>query len=127
MSATISVTLDDVKAARSAIGKFITMSPCTRSPRLSNLTGCALYLKMENMQRTGAYKDRGAMNKVLTLSDKQKQAGVIAASAGNHAQGLAFAAQTNKIRLAKLRGTEEYGAEVVLHGSGYDDAYKRAV
>ncbi len=132
----ISVTLDDVKAARSAIRKYIGVSPCVQSPGLSTRTGCALYLKMENLQRTGAYKDRGAMNAVLNLDDKQKQAGVIAASAGNHAQGLAFAAMRNKIHativmpetapIAKIKGTEQYGAEVVLHGNGYDDAFGRA-
>jgi threonine dehydratase len=91
---------------------------------------------MENLQRTGAYKDRGAMNAVLNLDDKQKQAGVIAASAGNHAQGLALAAMRNKIHativmpetapIAKVKGTARYGAEIVLHGSGYDDAFGRA-
>ena len=136
MASEISVTLDDVKAARSAIRKYIGVSPCVQSPGLSTRTGCALYLKMENLQRTGAYKDRGAMNAVLNLDDKQKQAGVIAASAGNHAQGLAFAAMRNKIHativmpetapIAKIKGTEQYGAEVVLHGNGYDDAFGRA-
>lgn len=136
MASEISVTLDDVKAARSKIGKYIGVSPCVRSSGLSTRTGCELYLKMENLQRTGAYKDRGAMNAVLNLDDKQKQAGVIAASAGNHAQGLAFAAMRNEIHativmpetapIAKIKGTEQYGAEVVLHGNGYDDAFGRA-
>jgi threonine dehydratase len=131
-----SVTLDDIKVARSAIRTYIYESPCPLSPRLSTRTGCNLYLKMENLQRTGAYKDRGSMNMVLHLNDSQKRAGVIAASAGNHAQGLAYAAQRNNIHatvvmpetapLAKVRGTEEYGAEVVSHGSSYDDAYQKA-
>ena len=91
---------------------------------------------MENLQRTGAYKDRGAMNAVLGLDDAHKKAGVLAASAGNHAQGLAFAAQCNGIHativmpetapLSKQRGTEQYGAEIVLHGNSYDDAFQRA-
>jgi threonine dehydratase len=103
---------------------------------LSGQTDCKLYLKMENMQRTGSYKDRGSMNTVLSLSDKEKAAGVIAASAGNHAQGLAYAAQCNNTHativmpetspLAKRRGTAQYGAEIVLHGAGYDDAFARA-
>jgi threonine dehydratase len=130
------VALDDIKAARNAIRNYIYESPCPLSHRLSRRTGCNLHLKMENLQRTGAYKDRGAMNMVLHLNDSQKRAGVICASAGNHAQGLAFAAQRNKIHativmpetapLAKVRGTEEYGAEVVFHGSSYDDAYQLA-
>ncbi|HHP7233932.1 MAG TPA: threonine ammonia-lyase [Desulfobacterales bacterium] len=136
MANEISVTLQDIKAAHDAIGKYIRPSPCVRSSRLSELAGCELYLKMENLQRTGAYKDRGAMNAVLNLNDKQKQAGVIAASAGNHAQGLAFAAKSNGIHativmpetapIAKVKGTARYGAEIVLHGSGYDDAFGRA-
>lgn len=136
MANKISVTLDDIKAAHKAIGKYIGASPCVLSPGLGELAGCELYLKMENLQRTGAYKDRGAMNAVLNLDDKQKQAGVIAASAGNHAQGLALAAMRNKIHativmpetapIAKVKGTARYGAEIVLHGSGYDDAFGRA-
>jgi threonine dehydratase len=136
MASEISVTLEDIKAAHKAIGKYIGASPCVPSPGLGEVAGCELYLKMENLQRTGAYKDRGAMNAVLNLDDKQKQAGVIAASAGNHAQGLALAAMRNKIHativmpetapIAKVKGTARYGAEIVLHGSGYDDAFGRA-
>jgi threonine dehydratase len=136
MSSQISVTLNDVKAAHGKIREHVNLSPCNLSPRLSNQLGCKLHLKMENLQRTGAYKDRGAMNAVLNLDDAQKKAGVIAASAGNHAQGLAFAAQHNKVHativmpesapIAKLLGTERFGAEVVLHGDGYDDAFQRA-
>jgi threonine dehydratase len=134
--ASISVTLDDVKNARSKIRDHVNLSPCNRSPRLSDRLDCQLYLKMENLQRTGAYKDRGAMNAILNLDDAHKKAGVIAASAGNHAQGLAFAAQCNRVHativmpesapIAKLLGTEQYGAEVVLHGNGYDDAFRYA-
>ena len=136
MSAPMSVTLNDVKEARSRIREFVNLSPCNESPQLSSRFGCKLFLKMENLQRTGAYKDRGAMNAVLCLDDAHKKAGVIAASAGNHAQGLAFAAQCNNVHativmpetapIAKLRGTRQYGAEVVMHGNGYDDAFGRA-
>jgi threonine dehydratase len=136
MPAPISVTLNDVKEARSSIREFVNLSPCNESARLSSRLGCKLFLKMENLQRTGAYKDRGAMNAILSLDDTHKKAGVIAASAGNHAQGLAFAAQCNNVHativmpetapIAKLRGTRQYGAEVVLHGNGYDDAFGRA-
>jgi threonine dehydratase len=136
MASAMSVTLNDVKAARTAIRNYVNLSPCTLSPLLSGRTDCNLYLKMENMQRTGSYKDRGSMNTVLSLSDQEKAAGVIAASAGNHAQGLAYAAQCHHTRativmpetspLAKRRGTAQYGAEIVLHGAGYDDAFTRA-
>jgi threonine dehydratase len=136
MSAPLSVTLNDIKKARERIREHVNLSPCNPSPRLSERLGCKVFLKMENLQRTGAYKDRGAMNAVLSLDDAHKKAGVIAASAGNHAQGLAFAARCNNVHativmpetapIAKLRGTEQYGAEVVLHGNGYDDAFARA-
>ena len=131
-----SITMDDVRRARHAIGDQINQSPCILSPRLSDETGCQLYLKMENLQRAGAYKVRGAMNAVLSLNEGHKAAGVIAASAGNHAQGLAFAAKRSGIQativmpetapIAKQRGTEQYGAEVILYGSGYDDAFRHA-
>ncbi|HRY87330.1 MAG TPA: threonine ammonia-lyase [Rubrivivax sp.] len=137
MSSEISVSLADVQAALKAIREHVLLSPCKHSPKLSKRAGCDLYVKMENQQRTGAFKDRGAMYAVVSLDDKARKAGVIAASAGNHAQGLAFAAQLNGIHativmpetapLAKINGTAEYGAEVVLHGAGYDDAFGRAV
>ena len=97
MSSTISVSVADIKDARKRIEKYVNLTPCTYSPNLSGELGCELFFKMENLQRTGAYKDRGAMNAVLCLDDAQKKAGVIAASAGNHAQGLAFAAQRSNV------------------------------
>jgi len=137
MTTETTVTLADVKAARTAIREHVILSPCKISPKLGQRAGCELYLKMENLQRTGAYKDRGAMNAVVSLDAAARKAGVIAASAGNHAQGLAFAAQLNGIHativmpetapVAKVKGTAEYGAEIVQHGAGYDDAYGRAV
>jgi threonine dehydratase len=136
MAAATSITLNDVKRAHSAIRQYVNLSPCSVSSSLSARSDCKLHLKMENLQRTGAYKDRGAMNAVLGLDDAHKKAGVLAASAGNHAQGLAFAAQCNGIHativmpetapLSKQRGTEQYGAEIVLHGNSYDDAFQRA-
>ncbi len=136
MASDLSVTLNDVQAARSAIREYVTLSPCNLSPRLSERADCKFHVKMENLQRSGAYKDRGAMNAVLALDDSERKAGVIAASAGNHAQGLAFAAQANGIHativmpetapIAKRKGTEKFGAEVILHGNGYDDAFGRA-
>lgn len=130
------VTLADIQAARRRIGARIFFSPCARSETLSRMIGCELYLKLENLQMTGSFKDRGALNKILLLDDNQKAAGIIAASAGNHAQGVAHAAQLNGIKativmpettpLAKIRGTWEWGAEIVLYGSGYDEAYAKA-
>ena len=130
------VTLADIQAARRRIGDHVFYSPCARSEILSRMTGCELYLKLENLQMTGSFKERGALNKILALSEVQKAAGVIAASAGNHAQGVAHAARLSGIRavivmpetapLAKVRGVRELGAEIVLYGSGYDDAFGKA-
>ena len=77
MAKKLSVTLDDIRAAHAAIGKHISPSPCVHSADLSELAGCELYMKMENLQRTGAYKDRGAMNAVLSLGPEQRKAGVV--------------------------------------------------
>lgn len=125
-----------IKHAREQIGEHIYCTPCAHSEILSKLCGCELYLKLENLQLTGSFKDRGALNKLLTLSSEEKAAGVIAASAGNHAQGVAHAARLLGIHativmpettpLAKIRGTQELGAEIVLHGTGYDAAYEKA-
>ena len=84
MASATSVSLGDIKRARAAIRDYINLSPCILSPSLSGRSECKLHLKMENLQRTGAYKDRGAMNAVLGLDDAHKKAGVLAASAGNH-------------------------------------------
>lgn len=129
----------DIKAieeARENIREHIILSPCTYSEPLSKLCGCELYLKLENLQITGSFKERGALNKLLTLTDEQKAAGVIAASAGNHAQGVAHAARLLGINativmpettpLSKIRGTRELGAAIVLHGGGYDEAFDKA-
>lgn len=130
------VTLADIQAARRLIGDRIFYSPCARSETLSRMTGCELYLKLENLQMTGSFKDRGALNKVLALNEVQKAAGIIAASAGNHAQGVAHAARLSGVRavivmpetapLAKVRGVRELEAEIVLYGRGYDEAYSKA-
>jgi threonine dehydratase len=130
------VDMHAIEAAREAIARHVNVSPCAYAEILSQLCGCELYLKLENLQRTGSFKDRGALNKLLSLDDAQKAAGVIAASAGNHAQGVAHAARLLGIRativmpettpLAKIRGTREQGAEIVLHGGGYDEAFDKA-
>ena len=130
------VTLKEIEMARSRIEEAVFLSPCARSEVLSRLTGCELYLKLENLQMTGSFKDRGALNKMLQLSAEQKRAGVITASAGNHAQGVAHAAGFLGVKativmpettpLSKIRGTRELGAEIILYGSGYDEAHARA-
>jgi threonine dehydratase len=137
VASTLSVTFKDVENAREAIRRYVYETPCAYSERLSSMTGCKLYLKMENLQMTASYKERGSLNKILNLTDKEKQAGVIAASAGNHAQGVAYAAHRNGIKativmpettpLAKVRGTEEFSANVIFHGSNYDDAFSLAM
>src|SRR5207253_10839048 len=103
----------------------------------SQLTGNSVYLKLDNLQRTGAFKERGALNKLLTLTEVERSRGVIAASAGNHAQGLAYHAGRHGIRaqicmplptpLIKVSATKGYGAEVVLHGANYDEACEEAL
>ncbi len=131
------ITLADVKAAAGRISKSIYLSPCARSEAFSQLTGNSVRLKLDNLQRTGAFKERGALNKLLTLSTTERERGVIAASAGNHAQGLAYHAGRCGIHalicmplttpLTKVSATKSYGAEVILHGANYDDACDEAV
>ena len=111
--------------------------PCARSEDFSQLTGNSVYLKLDNLQRTGAFKERGALNKLLTLTEEERARGVIAASAGNHAQGLAYHAGRHGIRaqivmplttpLIKVSATKGYGADVVLHGANYDEACEEAI
>jgi threonine dehydratase len=131
------VTLASIQAARARIGEAIHVSPCHLSHHLSELTGLPLHLKLENLQRTGSFKERGALNKLLTLSEIERERGVIAASAGNHAQGVAFHATARGIRaqivmplatpLVKVAATRSYGAEVILHGATYEEACDEAV
>jgi threonine dehydratase len=131
------ITLADVKAAQERIRQSIYLSPCSLSATFSQLTGNSIYLKLDNLQRTGAFKERGALNKLLTLSAEERGRGVIAASAGNHAQGLAYHAGQRKIHaqicmplitpLIKVSATKAYGAEVILHGANYDEACEEAI
>src|SRR5580693_3148642 len=131
------VQLSDIQSALAKVRKSIHVSPCTRSETFSNLTGHSLYLKLENRQRTGAYKERGALNKLLSLTDEERAQGVIAASAGNHAQAVAYHASNLGIRarivmplatpLIKVSATRGYGGDVVLHGGNYDEAYEEAL
>lgn len=131
------VTLSDIQAALNRIRTSIYLSPCARSETFSQVTGNDVYLKFDNLQRTGAFKERGALNKLLSLNSGERDRGVIAASAGNHAQGVAYHAGRNGIRaqicmplttpLIKVSATKSYGAEVVLHGANYDEVYEEAV
>ena len=131
------VTLSDIQAAVVHVRKSIQVSPCTRSETFSELTGNSIYLKLENRQRTGAYKERGALNKLLSLTADERSQGVIAASAGNHAQAVAYHASRLGIRarivmplatpLIKVSATRDYGGDVVLHGANYDEAYEEAM
>jgi threonine dehydratase len=132
-----SVTLSSIQAARARIGDSVFVSPCQLSHHLSELTGLPLHLKLENLQRTGSFKERGALNKLLTLNADERARGVIAASAGNHAQGVAFHATARGIRAQivmplatpqiKVSATRGYGAEVILHGASYDEACEEAL
>jgi len=131
------VTVTAIHAAMARIRDSIYLSPCARSEDFSQHTGNSVYLKLDNLQRTGAFKERGALNKLLTLTADERKRGVIAASAGNHAQGVAYHAGRHGIRaqivmplttpLIKVSATKGYGAEVVLHGANYDEACEEAV
>jgi threonine dehydratase len=131
------IQLSDIHSALRRIRADIRVSPCTHSETFSGLTNNSIFLKLDNQQRTGAFKERGALNKLLTLNNDECGHGVIAASAGNHAQGVSYHAGRHGIRarivmplptpLTKVSSTRAYGAEVVLHGANYDEAYDKAV
>jgi threonine dehydratase len=132
----LSISLDDVVAARERVRGAIYNSPCPHSQMLSALTGQQVYLKLENLQMTGSFKERGALNRIALLTKEQAARGVVAASAGNHAQGVAYHATKRGIRalivmplatpLVKVTATRGFGAEVVLHGANYDEACEEA-
>src|SRR5437588_1074639 len=129
-----SVTIADIWEAYKLLKPRLHHTPLAPSRTLHDITGADIYLKAENMQRSGSFKVRGASYKLSRLSKDEYSRGVIAASAGNHAQGVAIAAAQNNISctivmpetapLAKVTATQGYGAEVVLHGFTYDDAYQ---
>jgi len=131
------VHLATIEAARVRIRDHIYYSPANYSAALSAMTGQEIYLKLDNLQRTGAFKERGALNKILTLSADEKARGVIAASAGNHAQAVAYHATARGIHarivmplmtpLVKVSATSGFGAEVLLHGANYDEACTEAM
>ena len=130
------LTLESFKAARSVLQGVLRPTPLIHSPYLSKTCGNNVYLKPENMQVTGAYKLRGAYYKISTLTQEEKDRGLVTASAGNHAQGVAYAAQAAGVAativmptttpLVKVNNTKDYGAQVVLHGEVFDDAAELA-
>jgi threonine dehydratase len=130
------LTLSQVRQARERINGDVVLTPCGRSDTFSRLTGNTVFLKLENLQMTGAYKERGALNKILTLTPEERDRGLIAASAGNHAQAVSHHATKRGIHaqicmplptpLNKVMATRRFGGEVVLHGANYDEACDEA-
>ena len=131
------VTLKDIQNAKKTISEIVKKTDILESRKLSDITKANIFYKCENLQKTGSFKVRGACNKIANLTDEEKSNGVIASSAGNHAQGVALGATMNGIDativmpstapLAKVTATKGYGAKVVLEGLVYDDAYAKAV
>jgi threonine dehydratase len=129
--------LNDIKNAKKRLEGITSHTPFAYAPILSEMSGYNVYLKKENLQRTGSFKIRGAFNKIAILVEERKTNGVVAASAGNHAQGVAYAAKHFGISgtivmpestpLTKVVGVKELGSEVILHGSNYDEAYEFAI
>ena len=128
--------LDDVLAARERVAETSRHTPLSYSNTFSAMTGAEVHLKHEMLQRTGAFKIRGATNRIATLPEADRESGVVTASAGNHAQGVALAAtrmgvdskvvMPENAPISKIEATRSYGAEVVLHGVDYDEAVRRA-
>jgi threonine dehydratase len=130
------LSLADVEAARERIDGVVRHTPLEYSHTFSEMTGADVHLKLENFQRTGAFKIRGATNRIATLSADEREAGVVTASAGNHAQGVALAATRSGVDstivmpehapISKVKATERYGGRAVLYGEDYDEAQARA-
>ncbi|MFB6157323.1 MAG: threonine ammonia-lyase [Haloferacaceae archaeon] len=130
------LSLSDVREARERVERVARRTPLEYSPAFSEHTGAEVHLKLENFQRTGAFKIRGALNRIATLSPEQREAGVVTASAGNHAQGVALAATREGVDativmpepapISKIQATEGYGGRVVLHGEDYAEAQAHA-
>src|SRR6202163_3606617 len=131
------VTLRSIQDAMGRIRGSIVVTPFAHSEKFSQQTGNSVFLKLENLQMTGAFKERGALNKILLLSEDERRRGVIAASAGNHAQAVAYHATKRGIKaqicmplttpLVKVSATRGYGAEVILAGANYDEACEEAL
>ena len=132
----MTLTLEDIKAAASRLAGHVERTPCRYSRTLSEITGAEVWVKFENLQFTAAYKERGALNKLLLLSDEERSRGVIAASAGNHAQGLAYHGARLGVPVTivmpkgtpfvKVEHTRQHGANVVIFGDTYDEAAAHA-
>jgi len=130
------VSIDDVRAAETRLKGLIAVTPCPYSETLSVLTGSRVFVKLENLQMTGSFKERGAANVLLSLGDPERRRGVVAASAGNHGLAVAFHAARLGVSsvivmpewapLTKVTAARRHGAEVILHGDNYDAAYARA-
>ena len=130
------VTLDDIKKAQALIQNEIQKTPIQYSASATRVVNSEIYLKLENQQTTGSFKIRGAMNKILNLNEAERKKGVIASSAGNHAQGVAYSARKIGVEshvvmpvpssILKQAATRHYGANVILHGEIYDEAYAHA-
>ena len=131
----MTVTIADIEAARRVIQGAVLRTPMLPAPRLSALTGADVYVKYENLQVTNSFKDRGALNKLASLGEAERRRGVIAMSAGNHAQAVAYHAARLKIPativmpvttpFVKVAATRSHGAEVVLDGESVAEAQKR--
>lgn len=136
-SLTDSVTPSTIRLAAEIIGPYIHRTPLLRCRTLDQLTGFEVHLKTEIWQKTGCFKPRGALNRIANMTAEEESRGVLTASAGNHAQGLAYAAAAKKIPVkvvmpanapvAKIEATRQMGAEVILHGEIFDDALERAL
>src|SRR4051794_32674891 len=130
----MSISLDDIKAARSRLKDLVQMTPINSSRSVSERLGSSVHLKLENQQTTGSFKVRGSLNKMMSLSQSEIGKGVVTSSAGNHAQGVAYAAtrvgakshvvMPESAPLAKILATQKYGAEVILRGRIYDESYQ---
>jgi threonine dehydratase len=130
------IKIADIEAAARVLDGYVVDTPCLHSRTLSDITGADVYLKFENHQFTASFKERGALNKLVSLTDAQRKIGVIAASAGNHAQGVAYHATRLGIPsvivmpkftpFVKVEMTRRHGAEVVLHGENFDEAKAHA-
>jgi len=128
--------LDDIRRARDRVAQTSRHTPLVYSHTFSAMTGAEVHLKQEMLQRTGAFKIRGATNRIATLPERHRESGVVTASAGNHAQGVALAATRMGVNskvvmpedapISKVKATRNYGAEVILHGIDYDEAAERA-
>ena len=131
------VTLQTIKAALGRIRDSVFLSPFVRSETFSRISGNSIFFKLEHLQMTGSYKERGALNKILLLTDDERRRGVIAASAGNHAQAVSYHATKRGIAaqicmplttaLVKVSATRDFGAEVILTGANYDEACQEAL